>query len=190
MIAQERHGDLEVLRAGDRGAPRVVVLHGFPDHPPTFAPLVERIAAAGYDVIAPWLRGYGPSIGGGPYDPETIARDVLSLVEDRAFLVGHDWGAVATYAACALAPDRIRAAVAIAVPHPMAFLRSFVTTAQLARSWYMLAFQLPGFPTIAAARDLALIDLLWRRWSPGARLGDEARASLHADLRAHWPAPI
>jgi pimeloyl-ACP methyl ester carboxylesterase len=187
-IARERIGDFEVLRAGPRDAPRVVVLHGFPDHPPTFAPVIERIAAAGYDVVAPWLRGYAPSILAGPYDPEQLARDALSL--EPRYLVGHDWGAVATYAACALAPSTIRAAVTIAVPHPLAFLRSFTRTAQLARSWYMLAFQIPRFEDVAAARDFALIDRLWRRWSPDLSLDRAARDELHACLRASWPAPL
>ena len=188
FASRERIGDFEVLRAGARGAPRVVVLHGFPDHPPTFVPVIEAIAAAGYDVIAPWLRGYAPSTLHGPYDPEQLARDALSL--EPEFLVGHDWGAVATYAACALAPDSLRAAVTIAVPHPLAFLRSFTRTAQLARSWYMLAFQLPRFEDLAAARDFALIDLLWRRWSPDLDLDRASRESLHACLRASWPAPL
>src|SRR5206468_3144697 len=95
-----------------------------------------------------------------------------------------------TYAACATAPAEVRAAVAMAVPHPLAFLRALVTTAQLARSWYMLAFQLPGAERVAAARDLALIDLLWRRWSPGFTLPADQRAALHACLAASWAAPI
>ncbi len=187
-IGRARIGAFEVLRAGPRGAPRVVVLHGFPDHPPTFAPVIERIAREGYDVLAPWLRGYAPSTLDGPYDPEQLARDALSLAPD--YLVGHDWGAVATYAACALAPDTLRAAVTIAVPHPLAFLRALVRGAQLARSWYMFAFQIPRFEDLAAARDFALIDRLWRRWSPDLSLDRSAREDLHACLRASWPAPL
>jgi pimeloyl-ACP methyl ester carboxylesterase len=186
-------GDFEALRAGS--GPLVLVLHGFPDHPPTFAPVVSRIAAAGFDVVAPWLRGYAPSLASGPYDPAQLARDALAIAaalrsDGRAFLVGHDWGAVATYVACDQAPERIAAAVTMAVPHPRAFLRSFVRTAQLARSWYMLAFQLPGALRWTAARDLALVDLLWRRWSPGFALDRDAREELHACLRASWPAPV
>jgi pimeloyl-ACP methyl ester carboxylesterase len=187
-------GEFAALRAGRRGAPLVLVLHGFPDHPPTFETVIEEIAAAGHDVVAPWMRGYGDSVAGGPYEPEQLARDALAIAaacsDAPAFVVGHDWGAVATYAACSIAPARVRAAVTIAVPHPMAFLRSFVRTAQLARSWYMFAFQIPGFERIVAARDLALVDLLWRRWSRGASLPTAERAALRADLAAHWPAPI
>ena len=186
-------GEFEALRAGS--GPLVLVLHGFPDHPPTSAPFVARLAAAGFDVVAPWLRGYAPSVARGPYDPAQLAKDVLAIAaalrpDGRAFLVGHDWGAVATYVACDAAPDRIPAAVTMAVPHPRAFLRSFLRTAQLARSWYMLAFQLPGALRWTAARDLALVDLLWRRWSPGFALDPATRDELHACLRASWPAPI
>jgi pimeloyl-ACP methyl ester carboxylesterase len=186
-------GDFEALRAGS--GPLVLVLHGFPDHPPTSAPFVARLAAAGFDVVAPWLRGYAPSVAHGPYDPAQLAKDVLAIAaalraDGRAFLVGHDWGAVATYVACEQSPDRVIAAVTMAVPHPRAFLRSFVRTAQLARSWYMFAFQLPGALRWTAARDLALVDLLWRRWSPGFALDPAAREELRACLRASWPAPV
>jgi pimeloyl-ACP methyl ester carboxylesterase len=175
-------------------APLVIVLHGFPDHPPTFAPVIEALAAGGYHVVAPWLRGYAPSPLAGPFHVDRLADDVLDLAtalgHERFALVGHDWGAVITYAACSRAPERVRAAVTMAVPHPLAFLRSIVTTGQLARSWYMLFFQLPGAPAVARARDLALIDRLWRRWSPGYRLAEDERGALHACLRASWPAPL
>jgi pimeloyl-ACP methyl ester carboxylesterase len=187
-------GRFQLLRAGAAGAPLVIVLHGFPDHPPTFAPVIEALAAGGYDVVAPWLRGYAPSTLAGPFHATRLAEDVLELAtalgHERFAIVGHDWGAVITYATCALAPDRVRAAVTMAVPHPLAFLRSFTRTAQLVRSWYMVFFQLPGAIAVARARDLALIDRLWRRWSPGYRLPDADRRALHDCLGASMPAPI
>jgi len=186
-------GRFHTLRAGS-GSRLAIVLHGFPDHPRTFEPLVAALAASGYQVVAPWLRGYAPSTLEGPYHGDRLAADVLELAtglgHERFALVGHDWGAVITYAACALAPERVLAAVTMAVPHPRAMLRSFVTTGQLARSWYMLAFQLPGAPRAVRARDFAFVDWLWRRWSPGARLDDDERAALHACLAASMPAPV
>lgn len=192
-------GRFQLLRGGTPAhaapwPPLAIVLHGFPDHPPTFAPLIERLVAAGHEVAAPWLRGYAPSTLDGPFDAERLAADVLELAtalgRERFSLVGHDWGAVFTYAICAIAPERVRAAVTMAVPHPLAFLRSFTRTAQLARSWYMLFFQLPGAIAAVQAGDFALIDLLWRRWSPGHRLDLDQRRALHECLRASMPAPI
>ena len=128
-------------------------------------------------------------------DADALADDVLAWADALSpgrpvALVGHDWGAAVTYVACARAPDRVRAAVTMAVPHPAVFVRALATPAQLARSWYMLAFQLPGFERVAAARDFALIDRLWRTWSPGYRLPDPHRHQLHATLDASWPAPL
>jgi pimeloyl-ACP methyl ester carboxylesterase len=182
-------GTFRALRAGRAGAPLAIVAHGFPDHPPTFARVIEGLAAGGLDVVAPWLRGYAPSTLDGPYDIDRIARDLLAIADalgaPRFALVGHDWGAVATYAACAIAPERLRATVTLAIPHPWRFRRA----AQLARSSYMLVLAAPGGAELARARDFAFIDALWRLWSPGFRLGDDDRRTLHACLAASWPAP-
>ncbi len=189
-------GRFRALVAGPPAGASLLVLHGFPDAPPSFAPLIERLAEHGYRVVAPWMRGYAPSVMGGPYHAEALAGDVLALADGIApggapvHLLGHDWGAVATYAACALAPARFAASVALAVPHPLAFLRAAMTTRQALRSWYMAFFQLPGAEQIAAARDFALIDRLWRTWSPGYRLPPHLRDELHACLQASWPAPL
>jgi pimeloyl-ACP methyl ester carboxylesterase len=181
-------GRFHMLRA--RGGGRLlVVLHGFPDHPPHFAALVQRLAAGGYDVVAPWLRGYAPSTLEGPYHPNRIAADALELASALGYrrfgLIGHDWGAVATYAACAVAPERVVAAVALSIPHP----RSFGRVRQLLRSGYVAALAAPYGAELAQADDFHAVDLLWRLWSPGFQLDAARREALHACLRASWPAP-
>jgi pimeloyl-ACP methyl ester carboxylesterase len=190
-------GRFHALAAGDPRHPPVLVLHGFPDAPPTFAPLLTALAAGGLRAIAPWLRGYAPSVLDGPYDVDALADDVAAwadaLSPDRPVrLLGHDWGALATYAACARHPARIAAAVTLAVPHPMAFVRG-LDAAQLARSWYMLFFQLPGaLRGSAAARDFALIDRLWRHLVAGLPAPGRAaaRTARHAQRQLAGPAPI
>lgn len=172
----------------------VVWLHGFPDHPPTALTFLELLARD-RPVLAPWLRGYAPSPLAGPYDPDTLAADARALIDAwspgvAVDVIGHDWGAVITYALCAAAPDRVRRAVTLAIPHPLTFLRALRTTRQARRSWYMALFQLPGAGVIARARELALIDRLWRAWSPGFALDAGRRADLHACLAASLPAPL
>ena len=54
----------------------------------------------------------------------------------------------------------------------------------------MAFFQLPFAARLAAARDFALIDRLWRTWSPGLVLDEPRRRALHACLARSWPAPI
>jgi pimeloyl-ACP methyl ester carboxylesterase len=178
--------------AGGRGQ-AVLYLHGFPDHPPSARVFLGELARE-RRVVAPWLRGYAPSPLAGPYDVATLTGDVIAMIEHLGApvdVIGHDWGAVITYALCASKPSLVRRAVTLAVPHPLSFLSALRTTpAQLVRSWYMVLFQLPGAAWMTGASDFALIDRLWRAWSPGFRLPDADRAALRACLAASMPAPI
>jgi pimeloyl-ACP methyl ester carboxylesterase len=192
-----RAGRFAYLQRGDaRGRP-VLCLHGFPDHPPSFVPFMEELAAAGYRAVAPWMRGYAPSMLEGPYHTDQLGADAVALAEalfDDApcAIVGHDWGAVATYAAISTAPERWTSAVTMAVPHPLAFLRALrLQPAQLRRSWYMGLFQLPLVPERVVPRDdFALVRRLWRAWSPDFELSPTEHAALAACLSASMPAPI
>jgi pimeloyl-ACP methyl ester carboxylesterase len=185
------------LAAGPEDGPLVLCLHGFPDHAESFLPFLARLGEAGVRAVAPWMRGYAPSPLAGPYHAEQLADDVLgiarALAGGRRFaLVGHDWGALAVWSACARAPDDLACAVTMAVPHPIATARHLARHAsQLRRSWYIFFFQLPRAPERALARrDFALVDRLWRDWSPGFALDDRARRRLHQCLAASLPAPI
>lgn len=193
-------GVFHTLGAAPRGredAPLVVLLHGFPDHPHSFRPVMARMVEAGYRVVAPWMRGYHPSVRRGPYDIGRLAQDLIELVRalspDRpAFAVGHDWGAAAVYHALALAPDRFVAAATLALPHPQVFLeRIWHSPSQLRRSWHMFFFQLRGVSDRLLERhDFSFVDRLWRTWSPDYRLPEADRLLLHECLRASMPAPL
>lgn len=167
--------DFAYLEAGPADGPLALCLHGFPDHAPTFGPLLEDLAAAGHHAVAPWMRGYAPTgpAPDGAYQSAALALDAVALADalagdGEAVLVGHDWGAVAAYHAAAHAPERFSRLVTMAVPHPGAvFARMLSTPAQLKRSWYMFFFQQPGAELLLPADDFALVELLWRDWSPG-----------------------
>jgi pimeloyl-ACP methyl ester carboxylesterase len=136
-----------VQREGD-GRP-VVLLHGFPDSHELWRHQVPALVDAGYQVIAPDLRGFGESS-----KPESVERygvlelvgDVLGMLDalgvDRAHIVGHDWGAALAWAMAAFVPDRVDHLVALSVGHPSAFRD--VGFAQRQKSWYMLLFQFEG----------------------------------------------
>jgi pimeloyl-ACP methyl ester carboxylesterase len=189
------HGTFHALAGGDPASPPLLYLHGFPDHPPTAASFLTELARRGYRVLAPWQRGYAPSPTLGPIGPGAAVRDALELLDrwspdQPAAVVGHDWGAVHTYLACLVARGRVARAVTLALPHPLTFLRQLFSAAQLRRSWYLALLQLPGARRLIAARRFALVDLLWRRWSPRFSLPLSARAELHACLAASGSAPI
>ena len=190
-------GSFQALAAGAPGAPLVLVLHGFPDAPPTFAPLLAELGARGYRAVAPWARGYAPSPLVGPYDPRRLGDDVVALAEalsPRApvVVVGHDWGAIATYAALVAAPERFLSAVTIAVPHPIAFLANLKKQpSQVVRSGYMALFQVPRLADwVVRARDFAFVDRLWRLWSPDFSPTPEHLAEVKRCLADSLPAPL
>jgi pimeloyl-ACP methyl ester carboxylesterase len=159
--------------------------------------MLEALAKHGYRAVAPYLRGYAPSVLTGPYHLQAIANDVLTLADSLSpgrpvALVGHDWGALAATVALSRAPSRFSRAVTMAVPHPFAITANAGgDLSQLRRSWYIGFFQLPVLPERAIARDdFAFIDRLWRAWSPGFRLRDEAMRALKRCLAESMPAPI
>ncbi|MEC9356695.1 MAG: alpha/beta hydrolase [Pseudomonadota bacterium] len=174
------------LSSGPEDGPLVLCLHGFPDTAQSFRPLLERLAAAGYHAVAPYMRGYVPS--GIParaaYGALDLGRDALALIKafgaERAFIVGHDWGAVAGYAAAGLAPEAVPRLVVAAVPH----LRRFMlrpTPQQLQRSRYMLRFQWPGGH--AWLGDPQRLAALVQEWSPDWIFTDGDLAPVLATLR-------
>ena len=83
----------------------MVALHGFPDTAWTWRHLGPHLAARGHRVVAPFLRGYAPSGAADRrrYHVGALMADAVALHDalggdDRAVLVGHDWGAIAANA--------------------------------------------------------------------------------------------
>lgn len=164
--------DFTVLEAG-RG-PLALCLHGFPDSPHSFRPLLADLAAAGFHAVAPFMRGYAPTsvAPGGEYGLGALAADANALHEalggdDRAVLIGSDWGAEATYVAGLTAPARWRRLVTLAIPPLALDERLFADREQRERFAYQSLLESPDAPRVVAADDFAFVDRLWRQWSPG-----------------------
>lgn len=154
------NGDLvfDVRDDGPESGEVVILLHGYPETKASWDGVVPGLTAAGYRVLAPDQRGYSPRArpsGRRAYAADNLVSDVLALADaagtDRFHVVGHDWGgAVAWY--CAMwHPARVATVTSLATPHPTAFARSWVTSAQLLRSWYFLFYQLPRLPEWTAS---------------------------------------
>jgi len=169
-------GDVTIsyTSAGEPTGPLAVLLHGFPDTNYTFRYLMPYLACLGYHVVAPAMRGYAPSSisASGDYHTTAVAHDVNQLHEalgggSDAVLIGHDWGAVAAYAALASAPQRWRKGVTMSVPPTPLMAQAFMTYDQLRLSWYMFFFQSPLADIVVSLNELSFIDQLWNDWSPG-----------------------
>lgn len=178
------------LEAGGSDGPLALCLHGFPDHAPTYEALLTDLADAGFHAVAPWLRGYAPTEvpADGRYHTAALALDAIALAdhfagEEDAYLIGHDWGAGATYLAAAHAPQRFRKVVTMAVPPTQALAARMMTNPdQLKRSWYIWFFQTPFAEMAVQAEDFAFIDKLWREWSPGYRAPESFMRALKDTL--------
>jgi pimeloyl-ACP methyl ester carboxylesterase len=108
------------LAAIGEGEP-VVLLHGFPQHWWQWHAIAPVIAAGGYRVICPDLRGAGWTVADDPrIERETRLRDLLALFDvlhiERAHLVSHDMGVITAMQLCYEHPERVRTAVQLAVP--------------------------------------------------------------------------
>ena len=170
-------------KIADTSLPLAVLIHGFPDTPYTWRHLGPDLAERGYRVVAPWLPGYeAPSeknISVGTY-----VRRVLDIRreyrgDERAILIGHDWGAQAGYGAVAVNPDAFAKYVALAVPPVAALGTGMFCYAQLKRSFYIWLIQQIGLAE-AALLEAGFWESLWADWSPGYDPADDI-----AELRRH-----
>jgi pimeloyl-ACP methyl ester carboxylesterase len=142
---------------------------------------MPALDAAGMRAVAPFLRGYAPSSvsTSGAYQTGASSLDAIAIHErfhgdERAVLIGHDWGAPIVYGAANHDPARWSKVVAMAVPPGGAMGHAFVTnTDQLKRSWYMFFFQSPLADMVVPADDLAFIDMIWNDWSPGYEASED-----------------
>jgi pimeloyl-ACP methyl ester carboxylesterase len=183
--------DFAYLSAGPDDGPLVLCLHGFPDHAPSFTPLLGALAARGHHAVAPWMRGYHPTAPApdGRYQSAVLALDALALIEalspdGTADLVGHDWGATTACGAAILGPECVRRVVSLALPHPAVVLATLIGDWEQRKcSWYMWFFQLATLPELIVPGDnFAFVDNLWRDWSPGYTPDPDDMRALKATL--------
>ena len=173
----------------ERGeGPLLLLLHGFPDNAETYEQTMDDFAAAGYRAVAPFLRGYAPTEipVSGSYDPLTLARDVEGLISalnpgGKAHLVGMDWGGTSVQAALVACPELIESAVIMNAAHPATLSRFATDPVQTRGVFHFWFFQTDVAAAALAASDLAMVDYLWRLWSPDYEPGEHL-ASVRSTL--------
>jgi len=189
-IAATRDARIAYFDRGPRDGPAVLLVHGFPDDARTWDAVVPALAGAGYRTIAPFVRGFGPTLlqPDAPRSGEigALASDVLALADvlglDTFDYVGHDWGARARYAVAALAPERMRSLCALAVAYGTNVGTQRMSIDQTRAYWYQWYFATPrGAAELDADRD-AFCRALWRYWSPGWRFDDAEYESTAASF--------
>ncbi|OLF54592.1 alpha/beta fold hydrolase [Pseudomonas chlororaphis] len=146
--------ELHVHAAGPLDGPPVWLLHGFPECWYSWRKQIAPLAGAGYRVLIPQMRGYGDSSAPedvAAYDVLTLCADIQqamdALGQQRACIVGHDWGAVVAWHLALLEPQRVTALATLSVPFAGRPRRPAVETMRelfAERFNYILYFQEPG----------------------------------------------
>jgi len=129
------------VRAAVEGTGHLVIMvHGWPELWYSWRHQIRPVAEAGFKVVAPDVRGYGGSDKPHPieaYDMIELTADIVGLIdalgEEKAILVGHDWGAPICWNTAVLHPKRISAVVGLSVPY---FQRGEVSAIELWKQLY------------------------------------------------------
>jgi pimeloyl-ACP methyl ester carboxylesterase len=190
--------ELKALTWGPPDGPIALCLHGFPDTAYSWRNFAPQLAASGWRVVAPFMRGYAPSSipSDGSYHLGALMDDALQVRSgaggtDRDVVIGHDWGAMAANGLAAMPDSPFAKAVIMSAPPAAAFrplsrlpdrgrLLGQIPP-QLLRSWYIMYFQLPWLPERSASW---VLPRLWRRWSPGYNAKEDLR---HVDASIGTP---
>jgi pimeloyl-ACP methyl ester carboxylesterase len=176
-IAYEESGPID-------GRP-VILLHGFPDDVHAYDGVAPPLASAGWRVLVPYLRGYGPTRFLDAKTPRSgqqaaLGRDLADFMDalglSRAVLAGYDWGGRAACIVAALWPERASGLVTMGgynIQNIIAAAKP-VSPAAEHRYWYQWYFHTERGRAGLAANRGPLCRLLWELWSPNYRFDDAA----------------
>jgi epoxide hydrolase 4 len=185
---------LHVLKTGLETGPLVVLLHGFPEFWYGWRHQIEAFADAGYWVWVPDQRGCNLSEKPQPmaaYNIDNLTADVVGLIKaagrEKAFIVGHDWGAAVAWRVANQYPEKVERLVIINVPHPSVMQRALIKShRQQLRSWYIFLIQIPRLPEVLAR--LASWHLLTQMLLRSSRAGTFTDTDLD-QYRQAWSQP-
>jgi pimeloyl-ACP methyl ester carboxylesterase len=180
--AARKSVDTPVLSIGyeESGNPAgfpVILLHGFPDDVHAWDDVTPPLAKAGYRVLVPYLRGFGPTRFRDPASPRmaeqaAIGQDVVDFADalklPRFALAGFDWGGRAACITAALHDERVRAAVLIGGYS----IQNTITAAPPASPaaergiWYQYYFNTERGRAGLQMNRKEFCRYLWETWSP------------------------
>ena len=162
---------------GDEDGFPLILLHGFPDDAHAWDTVAPPLAAAGYRVLVPYLRGYGPTRFLDDAEPRmaqqaAIAQDLMDFMDalgiQRASLSGYDWGGRAACITSILQPERVAALVTIGGYNVQDTLgpQQPVAAVQERSYWYQWYFNTERGQLGLEQNRHDICRLLWEEWSP------------------------
>ena len=191
--------EIFVIEQGE--GPLVLLCHGWPELSYSWRHQIPAIAAAGFHVVAPDMRGFGRTTAPAEIDAYTIfdnVGDMVALVaatgQKQAVIIGHDWGAPVAWHAALFRPDIFTAVAGLSVPPPLRGRGRPLDTLRESgiTNFYWQYFQPPGTAEAEFERDIGLTmrTLLGRGFSdPAASLFIEDGKGFLGELRPDRPLP-
>jgi len=175
--------EIAYLESGPADGPPVILMHGWPSDVHDWDEAAARLAADGFRVLVPWLRGFGPTRFLDPATPRSGQQGALgsdlrdfmdALGVAAALLAGYDWGGRAACVVAALWPQRVRGLLSITgynihdIPHSA----TPAAAAQEHRYWYQWYFHTERGRAGLERNRRDIARLLWRLWSPNWTFDD------------------
>ncbi len=166
--------DVALFDEGPRDGPVVLLLHGWPDDPGTWAAVSPTLNAAGLRTVTPALRGFGGTRFLDASTPRTgnsgvLAYDAIDLMDAlgiaRFFVAGHDWGSNAAEALALGWPERVPRIAMLSTPSRLGGMPT-PPFPQCQRQWYHW-FQATARGAKAVHGDRrGFARIMWDNWSP------------------------
>jgi len=173
------------LEAGPASGPPMILLHGWPYDVHAFDEVTPILAAQGYRMIVPYLRGFGAThflsadtMRNG--QPAALAQDAIDLMDalkiERAVIGGFDWGGRTADILAALWPERVKGLVAVSgylIGSQAAGKQPLPPEAEY-QWWYQFYFSTPRGALGYAKNTHAFAKLIWKLASPQWKFDDAA----------------
>ncbi len=176
--------EIGYLEAGPADGPVAILMHGFPYDALGCTEAGEMLAAEGWRVLIPWMRGYGPTRFLDPATPRSgeqaaFGADLLGFMDalqiDRATLAGFDWGGRAACIVAAMWPDRVAGLVSCGgynIMNPV-LMREPASADQESRLWYCWYFHSARGAIGLERNRQDICRHIWKLWSPSWAFTEE-----------------
>jgi len=174
--------DIACEVSGPEGGTPVVLSHGWPDSVRTWDRVLPDMHRAGYQTFVPHLRGFGETRFRSAATPRraslsSLGNDLVELIEGlslrKPHVIGHDWGARASYIASCIWPEGIRSCVAISVGWGTNHPEQRLSYGQAQNYWYHWYMALPQGERVLRNEYRDFTRYIWDVWNPGVAISDE-----------------
>jgi pimeloyl-ACP methyl ester carboxylesterase len=174
--------EIAFIDSGEREAPAVFLLHGWPDDIAAWEQVAPEIQISGFRTIIPYLRGFGATRF---LSTDTVrdargvalAQDVIDLADKLGLstfaVTGHDWGARTAYTLAALYPERITCITALALAYQPRGVFKVPSFQQSRLFWYQWFMCVDAGAEAVKTDPVGFARIQWETWSPAGWFRDE-----------------